>query len=264
MKMTKKTSTGLDKRLGGPIEYALMRSSVSIASSFVLFLVVIVLISATVMRNRVYQDTVSVWKSIVDSSPNKRRPHENYGQALSSVGRLEEALAEFKTVLALEDDGSVPMRDVYREIGVVYFRLGRFDEAINAWQHGLQYVPTDSGLLNNLAIAFMKQKRMDEAVASASAAARYNPLMPEPMNTLGELFLAKGDPRKAAESFKRYLYLRPEDARGYWNTALALRQTGDFQEALRYAQEFLARERDPRFRAAAGGLVQDLQKRVRN
>jgi len=52
---------------------------------------------------------------------NKRRPHENYGQALSTAGLLDEALKQFKTVLALPDDGSVPMRDVQREIGWFIF-----------------------------------------------------------------------------------------------------------------------------------------------
>ena len=233
-----------------------------IAAPFLLFLLTIAMMSATVVRNRVYENTVAVWQSMVASSPEKRRPHQNYGQALSSAGKLQEALGEFKTVLALDDDGSVPMRDVYREIGVVYFRLGLFDEAIAAWKQGLQYVPYDAGLLNNLAIAFLKQKRLDEAINYAEIAARSNPYMPEPLNTLGEIYLAKGAPRKAAESFKKYLYLRPEDSRGYWNTALALNEAGDLEESLRYAQQFLARERDPRFRQTAGKLVEHLKQRM--
>jgi tetratricopeptide (TPR) repeat protein len=199
---------------------------------------------------------------MVASSPNKRRPHQNYGQALSTAGRLNEALSEFKKVLALDDDGSVPPRDSYREIGVVYFRLGLFDEAILAWQKGLQYAPYDAGLLNNLAIALMKQKRLDEAIVHAETAARSNASMPEPFNTLGEIYLTRGQSRKAAESFKKYLYLRPEDSRGYWNAALALREAGDLEAALQYATQFLARERDPRFRQTALQLVEHLKSRL--
>ena len=219
-----------------------MNRSVRILASLLLTAMVCALVPATLARNIVYRDTVTIWKSMVESSPNKRRPHENYGQALSTAGYLPEALREFQTVLALPDDGSVPMRDLYREIGVVYFRMNLIDESVIAWQKGLQYAPFDSGLLNNLSIALLKQKRFEEAISYAETAARYNPGMPEPMNTLGELYLAKGEPRKAAEYFKKFLQLRPEDSRGYWNVTLALREAGDNAEAMAYASKFLAVE----------------------
>lgn len=217
------------------------------------------LAAAAVERNAIYLNSVKVWESIAKSSPTKRRPHQNYGQALSTAGQLKEALDQFKIVLSLEDDGSVPMRDVYREIGVVYFRLGLFDEAIIAWQNALKHAPFDSGVLNNLAIAFLKQKRIDEAASHAETASRTNPNMPEPWNTLGEIYLSKGDPRKAASYFKQYLHLRPEDSRGYWNAALALREAGQYEEAIQYAVQFLAREPDPRYRVSAEQLVEQLK-----
>jgi len=74
---------------------------------------VALLVALTVSRNEVYRSTVSVWESMVRSSPNKRRPHQNYGQALSTAGNFNEALSQFQTVLSLPDDGSVPMRDTY-------------------------------------------------------------------------------------------------------------------------------------------------------
>jgi tetratricopeptide (TPR) repeat protein len=225
----------------------------------VLVMIAASLATTTLMRNRIYQDSVKVWESMVRSSPTKRRPHQNYGQALSTAGRLQEALGEFKTVLSLNDDGSVPLRDTYREIGVVYFRLGLLDEAITAWKNGLRYAPGDAGLLNNLAIALMRQSKVDEAITYAEAAARSNEYMAEPMNTLGELYLKKGDPRKAIQYFNRYLYLRPEDARGYWNAALALKDAGDFRGSLEYATRFLAQEPDPNFRQVATQLVEFLK-----
>ncbi|MDH4162080.1 MAG: tetratricopeptide repeat protein [Nitrospirota bacterium] len=213
------------------------------------------LTTAALLRNRIYETGLSVWKSMVESSPDKRRPHENYGQALSTAGRLQEALQEFKTVLSLPDDGSVPLRDVYREIGVVYFRLGLFDESITAWKTGLVHAPLDAGLLNNIAIALLKQQRYDEAVSHAETAVRANNTMPEPVNTLGEIYLAKGEFARAAEFFKRYIYLRPEDPRGSWNVAIALARGGRYEEAYQHVNRFLASELDPRERAGATDLL---------
>ena len=240
-----------------------MRTTIRVVAILLLLLATASLAWGTFSRNRVYQNSVSVWESMVASSPNKRRPHQNYGQALSTAGKLNEALNEFNKVLKLDDDGSVPMRDIYREIGVVYFRLGLYEEAVVAWQKGLVHAPFDSGLLNNLAIAFMKLKRLEEAASHADTAARSNEYMPEPLNTLGEIYLMKGDPKRAAQYFKKYLYLRPEDSRGYWNVSLALREAGDLEGALQYATQFLAREQDPRYRPTAVQLVQELRSRLK-
>lgn len=214
-------------------------------------------------RNSIYLTPVTLWKSAVESAPDKRRTHENYGQALSTAGLLDEALREFKTVLALPDDGSVPMRDVQREIGVVYFRLGLLDESITAWKKGLEYAYGDAGLLNNISIALMKQQRFDEALAHATMAAQANPYMPEPVNTLGEIYMARGEYAKAAEKFLFFLRLRPEDPRAYWNAALAFERAGEYEKSLRFASQFLAMEANPAYRQGAMQLVNSLNSRMK-
>lgn len=218
---------------------------------------------ATVERNGIFHDPLTLWHAAVKSSPDKKRTHENYGQALSTAGKLDEALSQFKTVLALPDmDQSVPFRDVYREIGVVYFRLGLIDESIGAWQKGLAFAPMDSGLLNNISIALLKQGRLDEALSHALEAVRSNPYMPEPANTAGEVYLSMGQPAKSAEYFMKYVQFRPEDSRGYWNAALALERAGDLQRSAQYTMMYLSMEQDPRMRQAAQSLLQSLQNRM--
>jgi tetratricopeptide (TPR) repeat protein len=220
---------------------------------------VIALTAAAAARNSIYRTPVTLWESAVKSSPDKQRPHENYGQALSTAGKLAEALEQFKTVLALPEDGSVPMRDVNREIGVVYFRLGLIDEAILSWQKGLQYAPFDPGLLNNLSVAYMKKQRLDEALSHAQTALRVNPYMPEPTNTLGEIYLATGRYEEAARAFLQYVQLRPEDPRGYWNAAIAMERSGNYEQAQQLASRFAALERDERYRKLAQDFINKLQ-----
>ena len=219
--------------------------------------------ASSFLRNSIYLNPVTLWKSAVQSAPDKRRTHENYGQALSTAGLLHEALTQFKTVLALPDDGSVPLRDVHREIGVVYFRLGLIDESIVAWKKGLEYAYMDPGLLNNLSIALLKQHRLDEALSYAAMAVKVNPYMPEPANSLGEIYMAKGEFGKAAEQFLVFLQLRPEDTRGYWNAALAYDRAGDHEKALRFASQFLAMETDPRYQQQAKQLVDGIKEKLK-
>ncbi len=207
-------------------------------------------------RNGIYQSHVTLWASVTKQSPNKRRAHENLGQALSTVGSLtpnpveagklyNAALREFQTVLSLKDDGSVPMRDLYREIGVVYFRMGRFEDAISMWQTGLRHAPNDPSLLNNLSIAYMQTGRFDEAAVTASAALSVDPYMPQALNTMGQVAMAKKEYDKAVQYFLKATEREPDVPARYWNVAIACEQAKKYDMAFQYAKQYQAMENDP-------------------
>jgi len=220
------------------------------------------LVTASRTRNMVYQSTMFLWKNITETSPKKRRAHENYGQALSTAGLLQEALAQFNAVLALEDDGSVPMRDLYREIGVVHFRLGSLDAAVEAWKKGLHYAPNDPGILNNLAVAYKNQQRYDEAVASAEAALKIDQRMPQLQNTLGEVFMLKNEYDKAAKYFLAAIQTDPDSPTYYFNAAKALALTGKFDLAYQYMNLSAARMADPQQRQTAQSFMDQMKKLI--
>src|SRR3990172_7764787 len=188
MKKTKRDKTA------NPSKAAIIETAGVSIMTLTLSVVIICALAATAyQRNSIYHDFITLWGNITKTSPNKRRAHENYGQALSTVGRLEEALRELNTVLALKDDGSVPLRDLYREIGVVYFRMNRIDDAISAWRTGLQKAPNDASLLNNLSVALLQTGRYEEAASQAQTALLADPTMPQALNTMGQVLMIKKD-----------------------------------------------------------------------
>ncbi len=206
-------------------------------------------------RNSVYKSTVTLWADAASKSIDKRRTHENYGQALSTAGSLsnnqqdafafyEEALRQFRTVLALKDDGSVPPRDVYRELGVVYFRMGQMDDAITAWQTGLRYAPGDPSLLNNLSVAYMQKNDFDQAEATVRQALSVDPNMPHLLNSMGEILMAKGNYGEALNYFLAAIERDPDDPTRYLNAAIAFERTGKPEKAYDYATRYAAMVRD--------------------
>jgi len=238
-----------------------------------LLLIIGALAAAAYTRNSIYQNHVTLWADVTKRSPNKRRAHENYGQALSTAGSVarsevearkyyDEALKQFGMVIALKDDGSVPPRDLYREIGVVQFRLKQYDEAIKAWQTGLERAPNDPSLLNNLSIVFMQVGRFDEAAAAAQTALTVDPNMPQALNTMGQVYLFKKNYDKAVEFFLKAVERQPDLPARYWNAALALEQAGKIEKALQYANQYAAMETDPAGRQRAFGYVEYLKKRL--
>jgi tetratricopeptide (TPR) repeat protein len=210
-------------------------------------------------RNHVYMTPVTLWADAASKSINKRRTHENYGQALSTAGKYPEALREFKTVLALKDDGSVPLRDLYREIGVVDFRVGLIDDAIASWQIGLRYAPGDPSLLNNLSVAFIRQQRYDEAEAAVRQALTVDPNMPHLLNTLGEILMVRGNYEEALKYFFAAIERDPDNPVRYWNAALAFEKTGRYDMAYTYASRFAAMKTNSEDRQRALAYLDRLQ-----
>jgi tetratricopeptide (TPR) repeat protein len=218
--------------------------------------IIIGLTVASYQRNRAYETAVTLWADASSKSKDKRRTHENYGQALSTAGAASEnrndalalyneAVRQFQTVLALKDDGSVPPRDLYREIGVVYFRIGLIDDAITAWQTGLHFAPGDPSLLNNLSIALIKKKRYDEAEVAVRQALQADPNMPYLLNTMGEILVTKGNYEEALKYFLAAIERQPDNPSRYWNAAVAFEKIGRYDMAYEYASRFRSMETDP-------------------
>jgi tetratricopeptide (TPR) repeat protein len=254
MKKTKRDKTATQSRTA-IIEKP---AGVSIGTLALSLVIICVLAATSFQRNSIYHDFITLWGNITKTSPNKRRAHENYGQALSTVGRLDEALREFNTVLALKDDGSVPMRDLYREIGVVYFRMNRMDDAISAWQTGLRKSPNDASLLNNLSIALLQTGRYEEAALLAQNALAADPNLPQALNTMGQVLMFKKEYEKAANYFIKAIEQQPDVPARYWNAALALDQAGKYDMAMQYARRYVDFEQDAAARQRAVAFMDHL------
>ncbi len=240
-----------------------MKTLVNTKSMMVLIsaIIIVPLAVAAYSRNSIYIDKVHLWENAVMRSPDKQRTHENYGFALSGAGFYEQALKEFDKVLSL-NDGSVPMRDVYREIGVVYFRMGKIDEAIMAWQKGLNYAVLDADLMNNIAVAFLNKQDFDSALPYAENSARVNPLRAEPWNIMGEIYMSRGESEKATGYFVRAVELEPDNPSRYWNAALCFEQSGHYEQAYRYIKRFLSMAPDQYSRGQALLVLSQIQQKV--
>jgi tetratricopeptide (TPR) repeat protein len=224
-------------------------------------LLVAILGATAFVRNAAYKSPVTLWADASSKSVNKRRTHENYGQALSTAGKLTEALNQFQTVLSLPNDGSVPPRDVYRELGVVYFRMGRIEDSITAWQTGLQYAPGDPSLLNNLSVAYINRRRYDDAERTIKMALAADPTMPYALNSLGEILMMKGSYQEALEKFAQAIEVSPDTPSRYWNAALAAEKAGKPDLAFQYANQYVAIEPNPAQRQRGVMFLENLKAR---
>ena len=118
---------------------------------------------------------------------------------LEEAGRLDEAAALYRSVLAVRPDSALAWTD----LGNAEVKRGRPAEAEKAYRQALGIAPDSEDALNNLAFLLLQEgSRLDEAEELAlRASAAPSPERPEALDTLGRVQIARGRCKEAALTF---------------------------------------------------------------
>lgn len=119
--------------------------------------------------------------------------HMAAGRMLEKQGDLNAAVAQYERAIAAEP------RQVaaYNRLGIVYQKLGRFEDSDNMFRAGLRADPGSAAIYNNLGYSFLLRQRFEEA----------------------------------AEQFRHALTIEPDFDRARMNYAIALGYLGRMDES---------------------------------
>ena len=73
-----------------------------------------------------WMDPLTFWRDTVQKAPNKARPHNNLGEQYSKLGRLDDAIAEYKKALAklekifVGKDGMLELKACRSDSKIIY------------------------------------------------------------------------------------------------------------------------------------------------
>lgn len=141
--------------------------------------------------------------------------HVNAGAALASVGRVDDAIAQYKAGLALDDD----MPEAWSNLGVIYGRTHRSPEAIECISRAIAQRPDDPRFHYRLGIALFESGDADRAIVELEQSTALFPRDPEPWNNLRFIHMQRHDWARAVDVARRGFAANPEDMTG--NIALA-------------------------------------------
>jgi len=213
-----------------------------IAALLLLFL----LAALTWRQCHVYSDLETLWRDTIEKNPGAWMARVNLGQLLSSEGRTEEAIEQYREALRIrpeydkahnnlglalqargDRDGAIEhFREALRinprsvsalsNLGLALLAEGETEEAIDRFMDALTIRPVAPELHTNLAVALARVGRMDEAVLVLRQALRLAPTDPETHFRLGVLLMQMERKEEAARSFEETLRLDPDhpSARG--------------------------------------------------
>jgi arylsulfatase A-like enzyme/Flp pilus assembly protein TadD len=143
-------------------------------------------------------------------------------------GRLEDALAQFRT-LVRDDPGNSVFRGSF---GKALKQAGRIGEALELYRESVALRPDDAEAWYNLAAAFQDAGQHNRAAEAVREAIRRDPRRPEAHNVLGVAWSAEGKPAEALAEFDKAIALDPRNSRAQNNRGNALRAMGRYDEAM--------------------------------
>jgi tetratricopeptide (TPR) repeat protein len=177
------------------------------------------LLAATIARNEVWHDDLSLWSDVVQKAPDNGRAHLNYGLSLAAVGRDSEALAQY-------------------------------DECARVWP-GYAYCPLDRGVL----LAALGRKT--EALAEYKKAATLESQLFWTPYYEG-LLLRTLDPKASKADLERSIQLSPGYPGSHRELASTLYVLGDKAGARAEVDKALALDSSDGEALALRGLLEEL------
>ena len=191
------------------------------------------------------------------------------GSALSTAGRLAEAIEDYGRALAI----SPSFQPAYVSRGAAQFRLGQVPPAIADYDTAIRLDPRDSLAFHNRAVALRAIGENSRAIQDYSEAVRLDRFNTESLIGRGVAYQALEDHPRAVADFTAALRIRPRLASAYSNRGVSHRALGkedlalqDFEASLRvdptYGRALVNRGVIRRARGDSDGAFADFDRAV--
>jgi protein O-GlcNAc transferase len=154
--------------------------------------------------------------------------HNNLGNVLRALGRLEQAVTSYERALALKPDSV----EALYNLAVTEQDRGKLDVAAAAYRRVIHGKPDHAAAHSNLGNILHAQGELDDAAACFEPALRLRPdFLPAQINR-GNVLKAQGKPDEAILSYGRALTIAPDYAEAHNNLGIVLLEQGRLDEAV--------------------------------
>jgi tetratricopeptide (TPR) repeat protein len=185
-----------------------------------------VLASALLVQNRI-ADAIVPLEAAARSNHNPQI-ETMLGIALRQAGRIEDALSWLKRAIKRRP----PHAPAFYEFGCLLSFLNRDDEAVEAFNRGLDVAPLMPQLSVQLGYVLLWRKRYAEAKTAFGRALANSAGSPEALFGLAKAHQAVGDNAAAAGYFRQCLMSQPNDADMWLQLGYCLLELGDREAGL--------------------------------
>ena len=145
-------------------------------------------------------------RKAIKLNPNETNTLNNLSELYIKKNDFGQAEKTAKKILTL----NFKDKRAYKNLGDIYLKMNKINEAIEILQKGLSYNQNDTILSLSLAAAYFKNNNLEYAERICQKLLKENGTYADAHFLMGEIYLAKGDPIKAQESFNLGLKIKPD------------------------------------------------------
>ncbi len=150
-----------------------------------------------VTRTRDWADDVTLYSRTLKVSPTAYHIRNNLGTVYWKQGRVEEATREWEEALRLSPRNAI----ILNNLGLVRAKQKRYEEAVSLFARAMRSKPNYTDPHLNLGTTFLDMARKPEAELQLRAAVALSPLNVEARNKLGKLWLEAGRLEDSEQQF---------------------------------------------------------------
>jgi tetratricopeptide (TPR) repeat protein len=174
---------------------------VKVLSSVAIIVILSLYATITIPRNLDWKDSLTLWSKTVITSPNSSIAHGSLGWAYQDLGRLAEAVLEYKKAIELFPDNY----KAYYNLGVLYDRQGALKEAVVNYKSAIAINPAFINAHFNLGNIYHNQGLLEEAIHHYRNVTQLDPADFEARNNLGVAYARQGKMDKAIVQWEKVL-----------------------------------------------------------
>jgi tetratricopeptide (TPR) repeat protein len=186
---------------------------------------------------------VAVLEKTIAAGPDDVYAHIQLGNALSSLGRLDEALLMYREAARLKPNSSLALVTLGRALESYW----RYDEAVATYRASLQIEPEDTSALMALGRTLVLMGRGDEGITTLRQAVHLAPNNGMAHNALGWALTNTGRSEEALAEARAGVRLIPDDSNANLNLGACLLDLGRYDEAEKAFRESIKNRPDDHF-----------------
>jgi tetratricopeptide (TPR) repeat protein len=148
----------------------------------------------TSRHSMMYHDNAICLRMILEKNPDHWMSQVNRAGELLEKGDLDAAMASWERALQKSPQDVPIRREIYRNIGDVFSKMGKLDDAIAQFEKCLSMSPDFADAHHDLANALRRKGQYRDAIAHYESALQIDPRSVLTMNNLGWLLATCADP----------------------------------------------------------------------
>ena len=192
------------------------------------------------MKQSFFEDAIELLNEGLKIDPRRADFYAALGESYFTVGKVDKAMQEFKTLIALD-----PSPRSYAFMGLCYRHLGQYDAAKRYFNQGLNADPKNLPALFNLGFIAKKQLEYVQAENYLDRALHIDPNYADALFELGSLKMEQRKFDEAIPLLRRCSEVSPRPSGAYYKLALAERSAHQLEASQRDMNVFKTLSKNP-------------------